>query len=56
MVEIWEISASKSKHVIFMSPATPKMQDMAKENPAAEILQWNLTIVLSGPDKENQCL
>lgn len=39
-----------------MSPPTPKMQAVAKENPATEILQWKVTIVLSGPDKENQCL
>lgn len=56
IAEIWEISASKNKPVTFMSPPTPKMQDMAKEDPAAEILQWKLTTVLSGPDKENQCL
>lgn len=39
IVEIWEISASKNKDVIFSSPPIPEMQDIAKENPAAEILQ-----------------
>lgn len=36
IVETWEISASKNKHVIFMSPPSPKMQDMAKEKPTLQ--------------------